>query len=95
LFSDLTFRYQQKTFFSQNSTVLTPVPTVAESTAEIGRNRTHFLRLICDDGWNSSDDFAAEFGLTCAPNCQLSSAKQTYKQNLKINLHSYYKVKHH
>jgi hypothetical protein len=94
LFSDLTFRYQQKTFLSQNITVLKAVPTVGESTAEIGRNRTHFLRLICDDGWNSSDNFAAEFGLRCAPNCQLSSAKQTYKQNLKINFHSYYEVKY-
>jgi hypothetical protein len=66
-----------------------PVPTVADSDAEIGRNRTlrtPFLRLIRDDGWNDSDDFAAEFGLRCAPDCRHSSAKQTHKQNLKIYL---------
>jgi hypothetical protein len=42
--------------------ILRPVPTVAESAAEISRNRTlrtPFLRLIRDDGWNASEDFAA------------------------------------
>ena len=42
---------------------LRPVPTVAESAAKITRNRTlrtPFLRLIRDDGWNASEDFAAE-----------------------------------
>ena len=41
---------------------LRPVPTVAELAAEIRRNRTlctPFLRLIRNDGWNASDDFAA------------------------------------
>jgi hypothetical protein len=39
-----------------------PVPTVAESAAEIVRNRTFrmpFLPLIRDDGWNASNNFAA------------------------------------
>jgi hypothetical protein len=40
-----------------------PVPTVAESASKIGHNRTlrtPFLRLIRDDGWNASEDYAAE-----------------------------------
>jgi hypothetical protein len=40
---------------------LRPVPTVAESAAEISRNRTLITPVLrlSDDGWNASDDFAA------------------------------------